>query len=291
MIIDCHAHIARTMTGFWEPLRYGKALDRGQARQIFPPAFDPTASPPEVLLGYMDQAGVDRAILLQHHLYGDQNEVVLAALEAWPDRLSGFAYLGPIDQPDAPDQLERLLERGMTGLKIEVPSTRRLRADFAFDGEREWRVFERLSQLRRPLALDLNGSPPEDVIALRQVTAAFPTLPVLICHVGGPPGPGWQDRALLAKVPQGWVDLAALPMFAGPEEEYPYPRAQEYVRWAVETFGAERVLWGTDYPPALNRGTYVQHLDYLRRHCDFLTSAQKTAILGGNAERFLKSGS
>src|SRR5712692_6253755 len=126
MIIDCHCHVARIMTGFWQPLRYGKAFDEDTVRQLLPPSFDPTASPPEVLLGYLDDAGVDRAFLVQHHMYGDQNPTVLECLETWPDRFVGFAYLGALDQPDAPDQLERLIGAGMAGLKVEVASTRRL---------------------------------------------------------------------------------------------------------------------------------------------------------------------
>src|SRR5712692_6868887 len=195
------------MTGFWQPLRYGKAQDEGRVFQIFPPSFDPTNSPPEVLLGYLDDAGVDRAFLVQHHLYGDQNETVLECVTRWPDRFVGYAYLGKMDQPDAADQLERLIDAGMIGLKVEIASTRRLRPDFQFDGEREWKIWERLNQLKRPLALDLIASPPEDVTALRKVIDAFPNIQFVNCHVGGPSREGWRERALLTKVPNGWFDL------------------------------------------------------------------------------------
>ena len=46
-------------------------------------------------------------------------------------------------------------------------------------------------------------------------------------------------------------------------------------------------MWGTDYPPSLNYGTYRQLRTWVDR-CDFLTSEQTAGILGGNAERFLK---
>ncbi len=288
MIIDCHAHIARTLTGFWQPLRYGKVQDQDRIRQIFPPSFDPPASPPEVLLGYMDQAGVDRTCLVQHHLYGDQNATVIDALKRWPDRFVGWAYLGPLDQQDAPDQLERLIEAGMLGLKVEVASTRRLRVDFRFDGEREWRVWERLNQLKRPIAVDINTATPVDVVALDKLIHEFNHVWMLDCHVGGPPREGWQERAFLARHPRVWVDLAALPSMMDSDGEYPYPKAQEMARWAIENFGVEKVMWGTDYPPLLNHGTYRQLLDWVRRHCDFLTVEQKSQVLGGNAERFIQ---
>lgn len=288
MIVDCHAHVANQLTGFWRPLRHGRIADRGRVRQIFPPSFDPPASPPEVLLGYMDQAGVDRTFLVQHHLYGDQNATVLDAVRRWPDRFVGFAYLGALDQPDAPDQIERLIEAGMAGLKVEVASTRRLRESFRFDGEREWRVWERLNALRRPLVLDVNDAIAEDVPAVRRLIEELEHVHTLICHLGGRHREGWEERALLGKHPRAWVDLAALPLAFGPDEEYPYPRAQKLVRWAVDTFGAGKVVWGTDYPVLLNAGTYRQLLDFVRRHCEFLSPEQKEEVLGGAALRFLK---
>lgn len=286
MIVDAHVHVARELTGFWEPLRYGQVRDRGQVRQLLPPAFDPPASPPEVLLGYMDAAGVERAIIVQHHMYGDQNGTVLAALAQWPDRFAGYAYLGAFDRPDDPDRLERLLAGGLLGLKVELNSTRRLRPDFRFDGERERRVWERLHALGRPLAIDLIGTPPEDLPALHRLLEELPNLTIVNCHVGGPGGAGWEERARLGAHPRVWSDLAALPLLLK-DEEYPFPRTVEFVRWTVEHIGAERLLWGSDYPVVLSQATYRQFLDYLRRHCPFLTAEQQTAILGGNAERFL----
>jgi predicted TIM-barrel fold metal-dependent hydrolase len=290
MIVDAHAHVARRMTGFRQPLRYGKARETdGRELQFFPPSFDPTASHPEVLLGYMDQAGVDRAFLVQHHLYGDQNELVLACIRDWPDRFSGFAYLGGMGQPDAPDQLERLVEAGMLGLKVEQPSTRRLRPEFRWDGEPEHRIWTRLERLGRPLWIDVNGASEEDVAALERMLEDHPRLRLMVCHVGGAPEGIWQRRALLAKKANGWVDLAALPLLGGPSAEYPFPEAQEVVRWAVEQLGAERVLWGTDYPPTLNGATYRQLLDWVRRHCPFLSEAERAEILGGAAMRALRA--
>ena len=287
MIIDCHTHIANQMTGFWQPREYGRVFDHGAERQAFPPSFHPVASPAALLLAYMDWAGIDRSFLVQHHLYGDQNRAVLDAVRNWPDRFVGFAYLGAFDQPDTPDLLERLLDMGMTGLKVELASTLRLRPSFRFDGDLEMRVWERLDQLGRPLILDINDATPEELVALRHALGTLQRSRFVICHVGWPATAGWQERALIASHPRAWVDLASLPQTAGPEAEYPWPGAQQVVQWAVEQFGAERVMWGTDYPGALNQGTYRQHIDYIRRHCGFLSADQKALVLGGAAQGLL----
>lgn len=287
MIVDAHVHLARELTGFRRPLRYGKVADGDQIYQWFPPSFDPPASPPEMLLGYMDAAGVERAIVVQHHLYGDQNQTVLAAVKQWPDRFAGYAYLGAFDRPDDPDQLERLIEGGLLGLKVELASTRRLRPGFRFDGDHEWRVWERLDRLRRPLALDLIGAPPADVPVLRRMLDEFPNLIIHNCHVGGPGDANWEEKARLGAHPRVWSDLAALPLLLKPAEEYPFPRMQAFVRWTVEHVSADRVMWGTDYPPMLTVATYRQWLDVVRVHCPSLTDTRRADILGGAAERFL----
>ena len=288
MIIDSHVHVAREMTGFWRPLRYGAVEDAGQERAFMPPSFDPTASPPEVLLAYMDCVGVDRAFMVQHHMYGDQNETVLEAVTRWPDRFVGFAYLGALDQADAADQLERLTEAGMAGLKVELQSTLRLRADFRFDGEREWRVWERLNQLGRPLIIDINGASPQVVSAVRQVIDRCGNINVAICHVGGAPSQGWEERASLARHPRVWLDLASIQTPFGQEHEYPYPQSQELIGWAVKTAGVGKLMWGTDYPGALSSSTYRQLIDVVRRLCSFLSAAEKDEILAGSALRFLR---
>lgn len=288
MIIDAHVHLARELTGFRAPLRYGKVVDQGVVSQWFPPSFDPPASPPEVLLAHMDQVGVDRAIIVQHHLYGDQNGTALAAVKQWPDRFVGYAYLGAFDQPDDPDRLERLIEGGLLGLKVELASTRRLRATFRFDGAHEWRVWERLNQLRRPLALDLIGTPPADTEAIKSMLDAFPNLIIQNCHVGGFDGDHWEEKARLGTHPRVWTDLAALPLLLKPTDEYPWPQSQARIRWTIEQISQDRVMWGTDYPPLLTVGTYQQLLDMIRRHCPSLTESQRADIIGGAAERFLR---
>jgi L-fuconolactonase len=289
MIIDCHIHVARQLTGFWAPLRYGQVHDNGRSLPMFPPSFDPPASPPELALAYMDQAGVDRAFLVQHHMYGDQNALVTDAVTRWPDRFVGFAYLGSVNQSDGPDRLERLLSHGMAGLKVELQSTRRLNPDFRFDGPREWAIWERLNHLHKPLIVDINGAPAGDVPALQGMVDAFPNIHLAICHLGGAPQPGWEERVLLAQHPSVWLDLASLQAPFGPDHEYPYPKEQALIRWVVERIDFRRIMWGSDYPGTIRKSTYQQILDVVRQHCDFLSDAQKQEILSGSAIRFLQN--
>jgi predicted TIM-barrel fold metal-dependent hydrolase len=65
--------------------------------------------------------------------------------------------------------------------------------------------------------------------------------------------------------------------------DYPYPEAQALIRELRDTFGAAKLVWGSDMPNVERFCTYRQCVDYVRRHCTFLSAAEKDLILGGNA--------
>jgi len=64
--------------------------------------------------------------------------------------------------------------------------------------------------------------------------------------------------------------------------EYPYPEAQELIRQMRDLFGASKLVWGSDMPNLERFCTYRQCVDYVRKHCAFLTAAEKDAVLGDN---------
>ena len=100
MLIDAHTHIFPQVRGLvaagpTRSLGYGRITIGDQEQQLFPPYGEKTCFTPEMLLTNMDWAGVERAVLLQGTFYGPCNAYVLEALERYPDRLIGAAYLDP----------------------------------------------------------------------------------------------------------------------------------------------------------------------------------------------------
>ena len=55
----------------------------------------------------------------------------------------------------------------------------------------------------------------------------------------------------------------------------------------MERLGAERLMWGTDIPMVMRYWTYRQNITFIRDYCDFLTSEEMDAILGGTTKRLL----
>ena len=106
----------------------------------------------------------------------------------------------------------------------------------------------------------------------------------VICHLLAPK----QNELLkmqkgleLLHLPNVWFDLASLQHNVGPDEP-PFPVTRQFLRCAVETVGAECLLFGTDTPSNLCRFHYRDMIDTIADF-SFLTEYEKQAILYENA--------
>jgi predicted TIM-barrel fold metal-dependent hydrolase len=304
MIIDAHVHILDRMNG-----RIGRgetrSLERGMIRigeeellRLMAPMPGETRFPPEVLLECLDWAGVDRAVLLQGPFYGEKNDYLHQAIRQWPDRFIGAAYVDPMAE-NAREMFRRAVdELGFPIIKLECSVATGLvglHPDLRLDDPRHAWLWDEAERRRLVVTLDLGavGSTSYQTAAVASLIDRHPDLRIVIAHLGQPaldvPGDEtkdrlWQEQVLLGRHPNVWLDLASLPAYAATAgEEYPYPSAQRAIRRAVEMVGADTLLWGTDAPGLLGHATYPQLLQYLVRHCEFLSAADRTKLLGENA--------
>src|SRR4051812_17376083 len=125
MIIDAHVHIFEqidvlTGGGRVKPLPYGKVqIGNAEPFRLLPPALEHSNFPVEILLEYMDAAGVNKAVMMQGPLYGDMNSYYAHVLKQWPDRFLGVGLLDPMDG-QAPALLDRLIhQQGFKAVKLE----------------------------------------------------------------------------------------------------------------------------------------------------------------------------
>ena len=286
MIIDAHMHICPRMGGEDERLpyqsaTYGKARGRDGLVQVLPPCFERSDSPPELALAFMDWAGVERAFLVQGPMYGFHNRFVAGTVSRWPERFLGFAIVEPRQGAVAVAELEDAWGRGLRGCKVEWPATKALAPQTELCGAEEWRVWQKCAQLGMVLSIHPEHGP-EPAAGLRRLAEEL-GVRLVIEHLGGAPHEGWQEQVRLAHLANVYVGVSAV--FYGTDEEYPAPRAQECLRWAVEEVGAQKLVWGSDYPSILTRVTYLQSLDLLRRHCDFLSADDRDWVLGRAAAK------
>ena len=226
----------------------------------------------EEVLARMDGAGVARAILVPPSWEGDRNDVVLAAVHAWPDR---FAAMGRWT-PDTPiEAMRRWREaRGMMGIRLIVPPGSELAsgADHPF-----WRI---AAEVDMPLMLHAVGQNK----LLAEIAKTYPTLRLALDHMGtGLMGEGLdefdQEHEVLALASRSnlCVKLTALPCHSRLPVR-PWPDMTPRIRRLIDAFGPERCFWGSD----LSRlpCPYRDLIDHFEQDLDWLSNDDLDLIMG-----------
>jgi len=303
MIIDAHAHIFPQVQGLNAagPTRgagYGRVRIGDEIIQLLPPFCAETVFTPEMLIAHMDWAGVAQAVLLQGPFYGECNDYVLAALARYPERLIGAAYVDPWAAPSATTITATLDNPLLRAVKLECSEATGLcgihpqaRLD---DAAIAW-LWPALAARGLVLVLDLGavGSRSYQTAAVRAIAERHPTLTIIIAHLGQPTPAAeadparwqrWQEQIALGRLPNVWFDTAALPAYL-PDESFPYPSAERYLKLALDVIGPAKLLWGTDLPGLLGVATYRQLVQLGQRHTQSLPPAEQALVLGGNARR------
>ena len=160
------------------------------------------------------------------------NNFIAREVTQYPDRLFGF---GTLHQDSTSEDIQQLRELGLHGVKLH-PDIQK----FQLDDPRIFKLCEELEQDEMTLLLHCGDirydySNPNRLVPLLK---AFPKLKVIGAHFGG--HSVWDDavRQLAGKYDNLWVDCSSS-FFA---------LTKEGARDLIHAYGADRVLFGTDYP-------------------------------------------
>jgi L-fuconolactonase len=129
------------------------------------------------------------------------------------------------------------------------------------------------------------------------VLAKYPALRLLIAHLGIPPAatiaPSMDEaRAALASVialarfPHITVKFSGFYAFSIPGHAYPHSAAWPYAQVISETFGNSRIVWASDFSPALEFVSFPQTVDVLAG-MPWLTESDLQAIYHDNLAQLL----
>jgi len=263
-IIDPHVHIWKNDPAFpWAP----------ELRT--PPEEDAT---PEMLLEAMDAHGVEKTVLVQVIFYRWDNSYTAKALEDYPDKFMGVCRVNPED-PAAPDHLSYWTEeRGFHGVRLS-PSPEA--SDDWFCGPLMDPLFQRAADLGVPMLI-LTG--PNRLPDLARILERHPDLDVVIDHMADcPPDDEEGIRKLLdlARYPRVYVKISHTWLLS--KEDYPWRDTHDLVHRVYDAFGAQRLMWATDWPMCLRKAKYEQTLSVVRDEMDFFTPEDKEWILGKTA--------
>ncbi len=251
--------------------------------------------PPSLAAIYRDFAPEDLAPLLAEH--GVTGTVLVQSLpsEADTDWLlalaerAGFirAVVGWTDllAPDAPAAIARLASnRKLKGLRPMLQD---------IDDER-WIANPALApalnaMVEHGLRLDALVLP-RHLPALLQCARDYPLLAIVIDHAAKPPiadaafGDWREQMAQLAALPNVHCKLSGLVTEAKPD--WSVDDLRPYVSHVLEVFGAQRVIWGSDWPVVDLAGGYGAWLAASESLLAHLGQQDRNDIFGLNACRF-----
>jgi L-fuconolactonase len=239
------------------------------------------------LIAMMDAVGVNAALLTQFSALGSDNSYILAIADAHPDR---FGAVGMVDaqRPELDAQLAQWKQHPAgIGIRITIRSdedTARLHGGW-YDDELALAAREAV-----PVFIFCPG----ELESVAAIARRHPELRLVVDHLGLPAlldeaGPHvfeqLPDLLALGALPNVAVKCSAAPIHS--TEPYPFDDLWPHLERVIETFGLERVTWGSD----INRiggmpFAYADALGFIQ-HTNRLSPAEKRLILGDSLRGWL----
>lgn len=273
-VIDAHLHV-------WDASAAGR--DPGP----FPVGYSPQAQAPlELLLDYMDEAGVERAVFVQPWFHHWDNSYIATCLRRSPERFRGVCVIDPRGR-EAPAALRRWRAEGFTGIRLRpLRHGEDPRLGPWLATEETLPLWEAIAETDT-IACVMHGK--TELARLMPLLRRWPSMRVVIDHLNNPvPQDGVEQplfRALLelAAFPNVFVKLSGFHHWC--PDRYPYASAMPYIEAAVSAFGAERCMWGSDFPHVLAGCGYVRSRHFLPRMARAFSPTHLRAIMGETAHR------
>jgi len=264
ILIDSHVHVWKHDPSF--PFAEGSHV----------PAQDASA---EMLLGLMRTNGVARTVLIQVIHYRWDNRYIASVLKRYPQYFKGVCRVNPED-PTAPDHLSDLTEQGFHGVRLS-PSA---------DADGDWirgplmpPLWRRCAELHVPMTVLTPVTRLPDLVPLIERN---PELTVVIDHMADSPVNQPEKLELLLaleRYPRVFVKISH--MWSLSKQSYPYPDAAEQVKRLYDKFGAERLMWGTDWPICLKQLSYARAVALFRDHLGFMPTKDHEQVLYKTVQR------
>ncbi len=231
----------------------------------------------EEWLPEFSRSGVASGVLVQAFTsYGFDNSYVADSVAARPESFVGVGILDDT-APDAVQQMRRWVgERGLHGIRIVAAGKGK---DEVLCANQVW---EEAAHLRISLSFLMNF---EQIPRLRLLLDHLHEVPVVVEHAAyasAVTGPN-------SLVPQAFLKLSRYPLvstkvtgmnFAALRERGADPA--KFMRQVVSAFGAERVMWGSNYPATHDR-PYADLVDEGRAVCIGLTRQEQEYVFGKTA--------
>jgi predicted TIM-barrel fold metal-dependent hydrolase len=231
-----------------------------------------------MLLELMAANGVEKTVLVQVIHYRWDNSYAVHAMKTYPDKFMAVGRINPED-PEAPDHLSHWVEEhGVHGVRLS-PATGP--AGDWFTGPLMDPIFSRAEALGVPMLILTGVDRLPDLAAILE---RHGDLDVSIDHMASAPPDDSEKQQLLldmARFPRVYVKISHT--WSNSKTTYPWADTHDLVKKVYQTFGGQRIMWGTDWPVCLSKATYAQTLSVVRDEMDFFAPEDREWVLGKTA--------
>ena len=243
----------------------------------------------DVAIAAMDAVGVDALVAVVPTLYDDAN-YALEASRRFPERIFVVPHIS-MKTPGLDSVIETYAAQPeVVALRVSMGLTDH--RDFERYRQGQYAaLFTAAERVGLPIMLWVSGNLAE----AGPIARDYPHLQFVIDHMGmlQPPrvDPGaapfasLPDLLALAALPNIAVKLSGVPSLSvGP---YPFSDLWPTLHQVFRAFGAERLMWGSDFTQKRTLHSYADALGYIR-DTDQLSHSEKSQVLGSTAERLLR---
>lgn len=256
------------------------------------PWLGPDAGPiyrtfePAELLPQLRAAGIDKTVLVQS---ANNTEDTISMLTQAEDYDWIGAVVGWVPLLD-PDRTGRLLER-----YSRHPRFRGMRHLIHNEADPDWIVQDRVIEGLKVLAgfdmvFELVAVYPNHLKHAPTLMERVPGLKMVIDHLAKPPikekqmGAWAEQMAAAARYPNVFAKVSGLNT-AADWDTWTADDLKPYIDFAIATFGADRLMFGSDWPVCILAGDYARVWSATTQALQGYSQAERDAILGGTAQR------
>ncbi len=288
MILDTHTHV-------WGPPSTDRPWIYPESVAFIDNMPLDTVYDVESLRRDMDNCGITEAVIVGFPLTDwTDNSYLISAVQR-NENLSGIALVD-IFADDAAEQVRELMAvDGILGIRLGV----------AMPYEQMWRMgnsgpsaawlpssLEETEFWNAVLETDAQVQlwvSHEQLDQVHALLEAYPDLPVVVDHLArltpdiDRDHPSRRRLADLAEYPSVGVKLSHVPVLS--TQKFPYSDMFDHVSGLLDSFGRERLFWGSDYQYLSGEHSYVETLHWLD-HMDSVSTADTRWLRYRSFDRF-----
>lgn len=209
----------------------------------------------------MVEAGVDGALIVQpiNHMF--DHSLVTSVIKRYPSKFIGCCLANPSEDGSGIGQLENLvLKDGYSAVRFNPylwPSSQKMTNEIGKA------MFRKAGELGVPVGFMCMKGLGLHIAEIEELCSEFPSTVVLLDHMAfcKPPTNVEENKTLsellkLSRFPQVYVKFSAL--FRLSRRSYPYEDTSDLLSQVISSFGANRVMWGSDFPFVVSECGYKE---------------------------------